>query len=1176
VDAAWAGRSLIVRFMRRTAFRLGATACLAALASGVLVPGTALADSNTTGSSADRGSNDDSSQQTDSAPSLTDADPDQGRTPAASSELVNEPSLVLGDAGEERIMLEETERPVAPGLDLTSMEWLDAAGFMSADVLVADLGTDGLSADYLFPGAVSEGQPLSEQAENEGAVAGVNGDFFDINNSNAPNGIGLSEEDGLVNGPVSGWNNAVGIDTEGLGQLTRMFLEGSVTMPGGRTAALDGLNQHRIPANGIGAYTHLWGSYSRAGAAGSGQVREVTVVDGAVTATATQAGSGPIPENGFVLVGHGAGAAALAALGVGDAVSLDYAPRSEDGEMAVAIGGNTVLLRDGAVQPQTDQAVHPRTAVGFSADGGTMYLVTIDGRSAASRGMSYEELGAYMKELGADDALNLDGGGSSTMVAREAGEEGVDVENAPSDGYERAVPNGLALFSEEGSGRLSGMRLVPAANEEADSLLRVFPGLTRELDALGHDETYAPVAADPRWQVRPSSVGRVDRDGTFTARRPGDADVVARDGRADGELELSVLGELDRIRPGVDKLSLQGGGDTGTFGIVGYDAAGFRAPIEPADIELDYDRELLDITPTEAGTFAVTPKADEVGTVVTATVRGKVTHLPVSAGLADVVVGEMDDAAQWRFGSARGSGSIAAAPGREGGTALELSYDFTRSTATRTAYATSPQPIPLPGQPLAVGAWVHGSGQGEWTAFSIIDAEGKSQAIYGPYITWTGWRFVEVDIPQTVAFPVSFNRFYAIETKAGRQYTGSVLVDDVTARVAPQVDVPAADTVEDPVIVRDGSVADDRRRWRFAVVSDAQFTAAAPDGPLVRAARRTLREALAADPDFIVINGDWVDTGYPEDMALARRIIEEEIGDEVPWYYNPGNHEAYGPGDQENFRAEFGDTHRTFDHRGTRFVLLDSSLGTLSGGGFDQWTMFREALDEAARDRRVNGVVAMWHHPPRDPSPLANSQMTNRVEAELVEEWLADFRRETGKGAAFIGAHVGQFSASSVDGVPYVINGNSGKAPSTGTDDGGFTGWSLVGIDPHATRAPVDTRHRAAPETRSAHPWMRVEFRPHVDGLALDEVGRLSVGDETEVGATVTQNGTSVPVGYPVSADWSGADGVHIGPADGAHSRDIAAYDPETEVLTALRPGTGSLSVTVNGETATRQITTTR
>src|SRR4029453_12668810 len=104
-------------------------------------------------------------------------------------------------------------------------------------------------------------------------------------------------------------------------------------------------------------------------------------------------------------------------------------------------------------------------------------------------------------ELGAYHALNLDGGGSSTMLAREPGSDAVQVENQPSDGGERPVPNGLAIFSPAGSGSLRGYWVETAMDPLRSPGLspvkggrpdRVFPGLTRKLSAAGYDETYGP------------------------------------------------------------------------------------------------------------------------------------------------------------------------------------------------------------------------------------------------------------------------------------------------------------------------------------------------------------------------------------------------------------------------------------------------------------------------------------------------------------------------------------------------------------------------------------------------------------------------------------------------------------------------------------------------------------
>ncbi|MEO8000077.1 MAG: phosphodiester glycosidase family protein, partial [Gemmatimonadaceae bacterium] len=115
------------------------------------------------------------------------------------------------------------------------------------------------------------------------------------------------------------------------------------------------------------------------------------------------------------------------------------------------IGGWPRILKDGVnvaseaatvegTLSRNAEARHPRTAIGFSKDSTRVFMLTIDGRSENSGGATLVELSALMKKLGAWQAMNFDGGGSTTMV--------VDgrVVNAPSDSTgERAVGNALLL-----------------------------------------------------------------------------------------------------------------------------------------------------------------------------------------------------------------------------------------------------------------------------------------------------------------------------------------------------------------------------------------------------------------------------------------------------------------------------------------------------------------------------------------------------------------------------------------------------------------------------------------------------------------------------------------------------------------------------------------------------------
>ncbi|GAB3161685.1 phosphodiester glycosidase family protein [Micromonospora sonneratiae] len=1092
--------------------------------------------------------------------------------PVASSYPASSASLLSAEpAG--GLDTDRRSRPVAPGLTLTSFDRFDSAGWLRADALTADL-SGGVTVDYVNSGEVAKAEPLRRAVDRAGAVAAVNGDFFDINNSGAAQGIGIQSGQ-LIQSPVAGHNNAAAITADGIGRVIQVHFEGTGTLPTG-TVELTQFN-NMIQANGIGVFTPLWGSYARGRTVeGAARVTEVTLVDGRVASVTNTAGSGAIPAGTTILLGRDGGADALAGLRPGDPVTIAYQPRPSAGDAPrAAVGGGNVILRDGVPQNIADATLAPRTSVGFSADGRKMFLLTVDGRQVDSRGVTQTEMGRLMAELGAHNALNLDGGGSSTLLAREPGAAAVQVENSPSDGSERPVPNGLAIYAPKGSGKLTAYWVETAIDPtEAPGVGpvrggrpdRVFPGLTRRLTAAGYDETYGPAAGTPSWRTTPAVRGVVNSDGVFRALVPGAATVTAARGGARGEVKLTVLGPLDRISGTVDRVGLVGAGATGLIGVVGYDAEGNTAPIEPADVRLDYDRNLFEITPTAEGNLSVKARTDSGAGLITMRVGGASAAVPVTIGLTDVPVANFDDAASWTFSAARATGSAAPTAGHTG-TGLKLSYDFSQSTGTRAAYANPPAWIEVPGQPQAFAMWIYGNGKGEWPSLHLHDALDQQHILRGPLLDWTGWRYVEMAVPAGVQYPVRIRRFYVAETNAAAAYTNDIVIDDIVARVPPTVSAPAETPRTDRVVVRDGTV--DGAPWRFAVMSDAQFVAANPDSDLVAQARRTLREIRAAKPDFLVINGDFVDTAYPADFALAKRILDEELAGTLPYYYVPGNHEIMGA-PISNFKAVFGDTHRVFDHRpasggtATRFVTLNTSTGNLRGGGFEQIEAFRAALDSAATDPAIGSVVVLHHHPPRDPSPAQASQLGDRKEAALVERWLAEFQHTTGKGALFVGGHVGTFHAGRVDGVPYVINGNSGKNPSSAPHLGGFTGWTMFGVDP--VTEDEAARARRNPLTEGPQ-WVTAQMRAHVDGLTVTAPAVVAAGSPVQVTATVTQaGGRQVPVAAPVSADWSGSPSVHIGSPLGLRPWHVAWFDPATGRLTALRP-TGSvlLAVTVNG-----------
>ena len=114
-----------------------------------------------------------------------------------------------------------------------------------------------------------------------------------------------------------------------------------------------------------------------------------------------------------------------------------------------ALGGGPALVSNGRVQVATDEEVffgsaipytHPRTAAGIAADG-TLLLLLVDGRQRQSRGVRLEELATIMVDIGAEEALNLDGGGSSSLVVN-----GRLLNNPVGRGEEREVMTAVGVF----------------------------------------------------------------------------------------------------------------------------------------------------------------------------------------------------------------------------------------------------------------------------------------------------------------------------------------------------------------------------------------------------------------------------------------------------------------------------------------------------------------------------------------------------------------------------------------------------------------------------------------------------------------------------------------------------------------------------------------------------------
>jgi hypothetical protein len=330
---------------------------------------------------------------------------------------------------------------VAPGVSYTSWDETNPRGPIRAHLLTIRYDTPGLQFDYAGPSKVADTEPVSSMMASD-AIAAVNADFFDIGDTGAPLGVGKQRGKGMVHAPREGWNSAFMVGGNGTPKIETLPMKAKMKQH--PRWKITNINSPNVAEGGIGVYTHKWGATSGSTVVGgqTSRVAQVIVEKGRVVRMNRKLSTGRDIKRGFVLVGRDAGARQLAQLSKGDRVKVNW---RFAGSPQAAVTGNRFLLQDGVRVVVDDREMHPRTAIGISTDTHEVFLLVVDGRQSFSRGYTMVELANLMTSLGAEDALNLDGGGSSTMISSRAdGTRGVL--NSPSDGAERSVANALQLF----------------------------------------------------------------------------------------------------------------------------------------------------------------------------------------------------------------------------------------------------------------------------------------------------------------------------------------------------------------------------------------------------------------------------------------------------------------------------------------------------------------------------------------------------------------------------------------------------------------------------------------------------------------------------------------------------------------------------------------------------------
>lgn len=334
---------------------------------------------------------------------------------------------------------------------------------LKVDIKKPDLTVRSVKANELL-GTKEKTSEMFQRYKMSGfdVIAAINADFFESDGEVVSNMISNGEIVKSVkfsDSPFNEFTNSqLAVDNDDNLYIDQFVFSGNLILPNGISEEVHRINS-RPDSNSIILYNHFQGKITPS------LPREWFVVDFVlfpintqgdtliyITTGKTTLRNYEIPNLGMILSANNKYGYYLdREIKVGDTIKVVYEFSPKIKNLKTLIGGWPLLVKDGmnmirrnpaleGVSEKFSEQRHPRTGIGYSADKNTLYLITVDGRQQSSRGMTLLEFANLMIAEGVHYGLNLDGGGSTTMVINGK------VVNSPSDATgERLVGNSLLI-----------------------------------------------------------------------------------------------------------------------------------------------------------------------------------------------------------------------------------------------------------------------------------------------------------------------------------------------------------------------------------------------------------------------------------------------------------------------------------------------------------------------------------------------------------------------------------------------------------------------------------------------------------------------------------------------------------------------------------------------------------
>ncbi|UWG95734.1 phosphodiester glycosidase family protein [Dehalobacter sp. DCM] len=833
-------------------------------------------------------------------------------------------------------------------------------GWLNINVLRIDTTHPNIKIDTLTQDSITQTlDTVPALAQQNNAVAAVNASFFNALSS----GCGYADGPTVRSGKListAGWYNLRYNDMASLclsqsGDVIIDYWKNEIRLfgPDASTYTVSQYNQpSRRNYTDITILDPKWGAMTLGALAAYPDLVEIVVSGGQITEVRQGSAPTAIPENGFVIISRGDQAAKLIqSMMIGGQASFSITSSPDWSSLQLAVSGASVLVKDGRIVSNFSFSAasfdkkNPRTLAGCTSDGKQLILVTVDGRQDDSIGLTQRESAELMLQLGAYQAIILDGGGSTTMAARVPGTSQLKVVNVPSEGALRPVANAIGIFSVAPAGTLSELTI------ETENT-NIFVNTSRKFTLRGVDQNGNPVGIDSdaiMWDV--TGIKGSFTGSSFRPTSVGNGIITAKIGEVTAQLAITSLSAPARLVLNPSEITIPSG-KSQTIKVTGINAEGFAASIMPEDIQWKTSGT---IGCCQNGEFqAANPGAGYIQASI-GNVRASCA-VAVSAEYIQTVYDFENNLGAFTGNSenARGTYDRGSQQVYSGQLAGQLVYDFLYDSVNPSEAAVNfgAQGIVLDKNTVNLALWAYSpSANTNKLMGEVVDASGqKHQILFSGSMQWTGWKQVTASL-STIKSPCNLTRIYVKSTDPANT-GGIVYLDGLTATV------------------KNNPVIDKSKIPQDTVMSD-------------KANRKTAFQKGTNNFRFAVFGSNTLPRNTIQQQKLGQ--VKLSVNKNMDLALFTGTNAAKLTGGITKTVVKTGTGYKTYHYKNSTFIQLDVSKGGLRRTNPQQWLSLFQELKDSNGDHLF---ITM------DGAPSA---FINAKEAVLLKDTLADYHEVTGK-----------------------------------------------------------------------------------------------------------------------------------------------------------------------------------